>query len=56
MKQTWNRETGRWEPQTNGDYIRNLNDEKLANFIAKTFCNGYCEGYILEWLKKERKD
>ncbi len=30
IHQTWNDKTQRWEPQTNGDKIRTMNDEDLA--------------------------
>ena len=44
------------KPQTNADRIRNMTDEKLAEFIsgeARTFGEEY-EGYMsaLDWLKE----
>ena len=48
-----------WKPakQTNGDRIRSMTDEELAEFIsgkARTFGEEY-EGYMsaLDWLKEE---
>ena len=51
-------------PMTNGDRIRAMSDEELAELIADDwceviycpeapFCNGNCVIHILDWLKKE---
>lgn len=56
MKQCWNNETGRWEPQTNQDYIQYLNRRELAKFFAEQFCCGYGEEQIYEWLGMEHKE
>ena len=55
-EQRWNNATGQWEPQTNYDYIKNMNPEKLAEFLSKQFCYGYGEPQILEWLNRRRED
>lgn len=49
-------------PKTNGDYIRSMTDEQLAEILVTTECSN-CEKYdcksckdrILEWLKEEMK-
>lgn len=56
MKQCWSGITGRWEPQTNQDYIQNLNRRELAKFFAEQFCHGYGEEQIYEWLGMEHKE
>lgn len=48
-------------PKTNGDYIRSMTDEQLAEILITTEC-GDCEKYdcnsckdkILTWLKEEK--
>lgn len=54
MKQYWNDKNGRWEPLTNYDYIKEMNARKLSEFLANTFCYGYGQQQILEWLEKEK--
>ena len=48
------------KPKTNGDCLRAMGDEELAEFIsgkARTFGEEY-EGYMsaLDWLKEEAED
>ena len=47
---------------TNGDRIRSINDEELAEFIDNVYLDGYYDGqhdtiygtmYDKEWLKQE---
>ena len=60
-----------YEPRTNADHIRSMDDEELADALInlKTICNvcnnvesdcidgcGDCRGGILEWLKSEVKE
>lgn len=56
MEQCWSDITGRWEPQTNQDYIQNLNRRELAKFFTEQFCHGYGEEQIYEWLGMEHKE
>lgn len=59
----------KWEPYTNGDWIRTASDDELAEFLCKTTGNGmtqcgtciaadYCTfnhtGYA-DWLKKRKE-
>ena len=55
-EQHWNEKTGQWEPQTNYDFIKNMNQEKFAEFLSKQFCHGYGELQILEWLNEIREN
>ena len=36
---------------TNADRIRAMSDEELAEFLSKTFCNGYGGQQLIEWLQ-----
>lgn len=56
----WENIKSKFEPKhktTNGDRIRNMTDEELAEMLCNGICK-YCHSYnkncdILEWLKKE---
>lgn len=39
--------------RTNGDRIRKMTNEELAEFFAKQFCHGIGENLIREWLESE---
>ena len=40
------------EPMTNAQRIRAMSNEELAEFLSKTFCNGYGGTQLIEWLQK----
>lgn len=47
--------------KTNGDYIRSMTDEQLAEILVNTSCDNCekrdcmsCKKKILQWLKTER--
>ena len=49
------------KPKTNGDYIRSMTDEQLAEILVNTSCDNCekrdcmsCKEKILKWLKTER--
>lgn len=56
---------GKPKPMTNGDRIRRMTDEELADFItddmcglicgAPLVCEGQCKQKMLDWLKEEEK-
>lgn len=56
VEQHWDSTTGQWEPQTNHDWIRNMNKRNMAKFLAEQFCHGYGEEQIYEWLGMEHKE
>lgn len=39
--------------RTNGDAIRAMDNEELAEFFTKQFCHGIGENLIMEWLESE---
>lgn len=53
------------KPMTNGDRIRSMSDEELADFITDDMCGlicgdplaceGQCKQKMLDWLKEEEK-
>lgn len=43
-------------PNTNGDKIREMNNAEQAKFFSQTFCHGYGEPQLLEWLDKPVED
>ena len=45
----------RWKPLTNGDKIRMMDDEELANYLSTQFCHGFGKPQMAEWLKSEAK-
>lgn len=45
-----------WEPLTEGDKIRMMEDKDLANFLSTQFCHGFGEQQILEWLRTAVKE
>lgn len=42
--------------KTNADRIRAMSDEKLADYLSKTFCHGYGKPQLVEWLKQPADD
>lgn len=42
------------EKQTNFNYIKSMTREQLAKFLSETFCHGFAEQQLLEWLLQER--
>lgn len=54
-----------YKPMTNGDRIRSMSDEELADFITDDMCGlicgdplaceGQCKQKMLDWLKEEEK-
>lgn len=56
IKQHWNGKTGRWESQTNQDFVQNMNRRDLAKFFANHFCHGYGEEQFYKWLGMEHKE
>jgi hypothetical protein len=54
------------EPATNGDRIRSMDDENLADFFTDDMCGlicgdplaceGQCKQKMLDWLREEAKD
>ena len=60
----------KWEPYTNGDWIRTINNEELARFLCKlsghyTCDNGYCiakdychggSDAFYQWLNEAKED
>ena len=45
-----------YEPMTNADRIRAMSDEELAEFLSKTFCNGYGGQQLIEWLQQSAEE
>ena len=41
---------------TNADRIRAMTDEELAEFLSKTFCNGYGGQQLIEWLQQPAEE
>lgn len=41
---------------TNAELIRAMSDEELAECFATTFCHGYGELQLLDWLKQPAKE
>ena len=41
---------------TNADRIRAMSDEELAEFLSKTFCNGYGGQQLIEWLQQSAEE
>lgn len=37
---------------TNAQKIRSMSDAELAEFLSKTFCNGYGDTQLIEWLQQ----
>lgn len=56
MKQEWNDKSGRWEPQTNSDFIRGMTDSELAQWLSTTFCHGYGQADFLRWLRQAHEE
>jgi hypothetical protein len=58
--------TGEVHYPSNGDRLRSMNDEELADFITDDMCGlicgdplaceGQCKQKMLDWLKQEAKD
>lgn len=48
--------TGELPQRTRADEIRSMSNEKLANFLSKTFCHGMGTENILEWLQQPTED
>lgn len=45
------RECAFYKHMTNGDRIRNMTDEELAEFITIQFCHGIGKDLIAKWLQ-----
>lgn len=43
-------------PKTNAQKIRAMSDEELAEFLSKTFCNGYGGPKLIEWLQQSAEE
>jgi hypothetical protein len=47
-----NSECYEYELFTNAERIREMSDKELAEYFAKTFCHGYGQPQLLDWLQK----
>lgn len=55
--------SGLWQPcgayvpvlVTNVDHIRSMTDEGLASFLSSTFCHGYGNVQLLDWLRQPKE-
>lgn len=41
---------------TNADFIREMTDSELAQWLSTTFCNGYGQVDFLRWLRQAHEE
>ena len=46
----------KFDVKTNAQKIRAMSDKELAEFLSKTFCNGYGGTQLIEWLQRPAEE